>query len=70
MRVLYKCRNCGAIDRSTCGSETNCHMALVECTVSGSCGRFGIPVLMTSIHTCEDGAFGITDLIGTEKDDK
>jgi len=43
---------------------------LVECTVSGSCGRFGIPVLMTSIHTCEDGAFGITDLIGTEKDDK
>lgn len=71
-RAEYKCRRCGAIDRSLCGAKEVCQAALIHAVVAESRGaaliNFGIPMNMLSTHLCEDGGSGVTDLIGVACD--
>jgi hypothetical protein len=64
--VLYRCRRCGAIDRSMCGSHEIVERAVMFAAI-GSPRREpgdGHIVIMTSTHLCADGGYGVTDLIG------
>lgn len=65
-RALYKCRRCGNLDDSTCGSKELLGRAVTEATVTGCCTRHGIPVPMVSSHRCPDKGIGVTDLVGCE----
>lgn len=64
-RFLYKCRMCGAIDDNTVtGNKGHVLVTLSEVSARGVCTKFGIPVAMTSIHSCKNGDIGISDLQG------
>jgi hypothetical protein len=59
----YKCRRCGAIDRSTHAPSVLAAVSLI--TVTGSTGKMpGIPCSMLGAHQCPDGGIGVTDFIG------
>lgn len=59
----YKCRRCGAIVRNPCCSVDMAELILTVCSRCGSSAEYG-HVHMRGIHGCDDGASGVTDLIG------
>lgn len=68
----FKCRRCGTIDQNPHASENNGLMALIWVIFSP-----GTPPPITgavldrySIHSCEDGGKGVSDLIGYAVTDK
>jgi hypothetical protein len=66
--LLYRCRRCNALDSSVHAPDID---YAVDCIISGHKaprewgGR--LPPLV-DMHTCSDGAAGVTDLIGGAPD--
>lgn len=65
--LLYKCRLCGQEDRSG-----HCPSILDASTAILGHGRtprdMGIIFKMQELHSCADGRYGVSDLIGFEPD--
>jgi hypothetical protein len=66
--LVYKCRRCGDLDKYI--HVPDIPIALICCEMGQEfpwTGGVGVPKL-TDIHNCEDGGFGVSDLMGGEKD--
>jgi len=65
-RFEFKCRRCGALNYNPCCSETMAQSLLIEIAVTGKGGnsQTGGTINMHSIHRCEDGGMGISDIQG------
>ena len=59
----YKCRMCGKIYDGPITSENRAFRVLVDFMVTGDSGP-GIPLAWYDVHRCEDGATGVSDLVG------
>ena len=65
---LFKCRKCGEIHGSLETAWENIFIILIQTVVSGqSDSKWGIPLRMLEIHSCDNGDYGISDLIGAVK---
>jgi hypothetical protein len=66
-KLVYKCRRCGAEDRST--HVPNIISALFNIMYSGKTPiDWGHPQSkMTDVHQCVLGTYGVSDLIGGEQ---
>jgi hypothetical protein len=68
-RVVYKCRRCGALDKSSAGSHE-----IVQQNIMGAVFgikipmQVGLPSQLLSTHSCPDGSIGVSDLIGGEEE--
>ena len=69
---VYKCRKCNGIAEGA--RTTNKDIAfftLVEVEITGHASPTGASVTQTTIHSCDDGGYGIADLQGfSKRDDK
>lgn len=64
-RFEHKCRRCGKIDDScVTRSDNNLKAQLL---LLGTILWTALQLHMNTIHLCEDGGMGITDLIGCKK---
>lgn len=62
-KLLYKCRSCGHMDDST--GVPNVLLALTDITNGRELPEeWGSNRTLTDLHACEDGTWGVTDLIG------
>lgn len=68
MCVVYRCRRCGELDKSACGSEDIVIQSIIN-TVLGIDMKMaiGLQPQLLSTHSCQDGSIGVSDLIGGEK---
>ena len=67
-RFQYRCRRCGAIDDSV---STECDSLLVAVHLERAMRHpdpfIHEPVSSHVVHSCGNGNYGVTDLIGVEK---
>ena len=68
--IEYKCRRCGAVDRSIKGAHELALKAILSAITDTYLPEGGIPVTMFSTHLCEDGGAGVSDLLGYSLDEK
>ena len=61
---MYKCRRCGGVKDNLRAAEYQAFFFLVNAVNEASFN--GPPVSMKDVHSCNDGGFGIADLIGTD----
>lgn len=61
--LIYRCRACGKLDNSTHAPDL---MTVIVSIMTGEAGKpfAGVPVDKWSIHSCEDGTLGVSDLVG------
>ncbi len=66
-RLLYKCRRCDGIDDGTHSPDVM--LRISEMRLYGTVRTIeGISTSLLGFHCCDDGHFGVTDLIGAELD--
>jgi len=65
-KFRYKCRLCGQFDDNPCTSVSNAILHLHNILYGEKIlkTQIGIPPTMTKYHICEDGKYGIMDLLG------
>ena len=59
-----KCRRCGMIVDEGFTNAKNMPCFLIDVILGVAVS--GIPQTMISMHTCNDGSYGVTDLIGVD----
>lgn len=64
--LLYRCRLCGEIDRSTHAPDFG--LAVVYGITKSTPREWGGEVQMLDIHHCKNGRVGVSDFIGAEPD--
>ena len=65
--IVYRCRRCGELDRSLSSPDiTQTVISVIRDTPDPNAS--GIRASLLSIHTCADGAIGVTDIAGAEID--
>ena len=66
-KFQYKCRQCGAVEENPCTSEKNATLILIHTIIGGRVlpeHLIGTKPEMVSTHSCDNGAMGVSDLIG------
>lgn len=69
MSFEHKCRRCGAVDHGPTALDRVVFADLLKIAVTGKePPAHGCPIMLTTVHQCEDGGYGLSDLIGARKD--
>ena len=64
--LLYKCRLCGGLDKSTHVPHGPIALMAIEGISEWPGAWFGVRPTATSTHICPDGKHGVTDIAGFE----
>jgi hypothetical protein len=66
-----KCRRCGVIHTGSTGSKKLVYVNIISLINNLEMNRIintGVSETLLSIHECEDGGYGVSDLIGAKLD--